>query len=222
MTIQPFGQAAFVPASTAPFGLSVDETGESAVNQGWSSAGGSRWNLGISTGNTTQGILAYEPVGRYHVVFQESGLPTGQSWSVTLNGTTQRSTSRRITFVEPNGTYSWSIGPIAGYRTSAYSGTVAVRGANVTLNSTWAEVTYGLRFTATGLPSGTPWWLNVTGGASYGTNSTVLNFTEPNGTYHYTVASARPGFQAPGGTITVAGANVTGTIGFAAVTYSIA
>ncbi|EQD47563.1 thermopsin precursor, partial [mine drainage metagenome] len=131
-------------------------------------------------------------------------------------------TSRRITFVEPNGTYSWSIGPIAGYRTSAYSGTVAVRGANVTLNSTWAEVTYGLRFTATGLPSGTPWWLNVTGGASYGTNSTVLNFTEPNGTYHYTVASARPGFQAPGGTITVAGANVTGTIGFAAVTYSIA
>ncbi len=222
VAVQPLGQTSFIPASTAPFGFGVDETGESAANQGWSSAGGNTWNLGISPGNSTQGILAFEPVRSYHLVFQEAGLPAGVPWSVTVNGTTQRSTASSITFLEPDGTYAWSIGSVPGYRTSTYSGSAVVRGANVTVNSTWVEVTYGLRFTATGLPSGTTWWLNVTGGASHRTNSTALNFTEPNGTYRYTVASARPGFQAPGGNFSVAGANVTGTIGFAAVTYSVA
>ena len=222
VAVEPLGQTNFVPAETAPFGLGVTQTGETAENLGWSSAGGSRWNLGISSGNTTQGILGYEPIDRYHLTFHESGLPTGQAWSVTLNGTTQRSTSNQISFVEPNGSYLWSLGPIAGYHTPNYTGTVTVHGGNVTVNSTWVEVTYDLRFTATGLPNGTVWYLNVTGGGSYRTSSTTLNFTEPNGTYHYTVASARPGFQAPGGSVTVAGANRSATIAFAAVTYSVA
>ena len=222
VAVEPLGQTTFVPANTAPFGLGVTETGETALNEGWSSAGGSRWTLGISPGNTTQGILGYEPINRYHLNFHESGLPAGQSWSVTLNGTTLSSTSSQISFVEPNGSYAWSLGPIAGYHTPTYTGTVTVHGANVTVNSTWVEVTYGLRFTATGLPAGTVWWLNITGGTSHRANATGLNFTEPNGTYHYTVASARPGFQAPGGSITVAGANRSATIAFAAVTYSVA
>ena len=222
VAVEPLGQTTFVPANTAPFGLGVTETGETALNEGWSSAGGNRWTLGISPGNTTQGILGYEPINRYHLNFHESGLPAGRAWSVTLNGTTLSSTSSQISFVEPNGSYAWSLGSIAGYHTPTYTGTVTVHGANVTVNSTWVEVTYGLRFTATGLPTGTVWWLNLTGGTSHRANATGLNFTEPNGTYHYTVASARPGFQAPGGSVTVAGANVTATIAFAAVTYSVA
>lgn len=222
VAVLPLGQTTFESASTAPFGLGVTETGETAVNEGWSSAGGSQWNLGISPGNTTQGILAYEPIHRYQIVFHESGLPRGQAWSVILNGRTQRSTSNQTSFVEPNGNYTWSLGPVPGYHTANYTGAVNVRGANVTINSTWIEETYGVQFTAKGLPNGTAWWLNVTGGSSYRSNSTLLHFSEPNGSYNYTVASSRPSFQAPGGSFTVAGAAVTMTITFSAVNYSVA
>ena len=51
----------------------------------------------------------------YGITFTENGLPSGVSWSVTLNGTTKSSSSSNITFLVPNGTYSYSIAPISGY-----------------------------------------------------------------------------------------------------------
>ena len=60
----------------------------------------------------------------YNMTFKESGLPSGTSWSVTLNGVTETSTNSTITFHEPYGTYSYSISLPSGYKTSSSSGTI--------------------------------------------------------------------------------------------------
>ncbi|MGC8631762.1 MAG: hypothetical protein ACP5T2_05015, partial [Thermoprotei archaeon] len=60
------------------------------------------------------------------LAFHESGLPSGDSWSVTLNGTTRSSTSPNITFQEPAGTYSYSVSVPSGLSASPSSGTITV------------------------------------------------------------------------------------------------
>ena len=67
----------------------------------------------------------------YTVTFTETGLPSGTSWSVTLNGTTHTSTSNSITFSEPNGTYSFSVSTVSGYSVSPSSGQITVKGGAV-------------------------------------------------------------------------------------------
>jgi hypothetical protein len=76
--------------------------------------------------------------------------------------------------------------------------------------------TYSVRFTESGLPPGTEW--SVTLGASVGTSSTKsIVFSEPNGTYGFTVAPL-PGYKpsATAGAITVNGANVARSLTFTA------
>lgn len=67
----------------------------------------------------------------YIVTFSESGLPTGTSWSISLNGTSQSSTTSSISFQEPNGTYSFTVGSIAGYSASPPLGSLTVTGSSV-------------------------------------------------------------------------------------------
>jgi hypothetical protein len=88
------------------------------------------------------------------VTFDETGLPTGTPWSITLNGTDLASTGTSVRFSEPNGTYPYLVGSVSGYTPSPSSGRVSVLGLNVstaieyskTLNSTpiGAALTFGL------------------------------------------------------------------------------
>jgi hypothetical protein len=77
------------------------------------------------TPNQTSGAVVVNdgpvtvPVG-YHpfqfaVLFEESGLPSGTSWSVTLGSSTYSSTTPTITFHEPNGSYEYSVAAVPGY-----------------------------------------------------------------------------------------------------------
>src|SRR5207249_6003127 len=43
------------------------------------------------------------------MTFMETGLPTGSSWSVTMGGLSNSSTTRTITFSEPNGTHAYIV-----------------------------------------------------------------------------------------------------------------
>ena len=79
------------------------------------------------------------PSGSYDVTFTESGLPSGTNWSVTLNGTSQSSTTSSIVFTIGNGSWSFSVGAITGYTASPPSGTVAVSGAPVTRTITFTS-----------------------------------------------------------------------------------
>jgi hypothetical protein len=65
------------------------------------------------------------------VTFDESGLPLGTSWSVLFNGTTNSSDGTEIGFLSPNGTYSYSIGAVAGFGSLPPGGSIRVTGSPV-------------------------------------------------------------------------------------------
>lgn len=146
----------------------------------------------------------------YEVTFTESGLPSGASWSVTLNGTTSSSTSPEIAFTEQNGIYAYTVGSVTGYTTTPPSGSVSVAGAAVTQVVTFAALPpgqYSVTFAEMGLPTGTRWTVMLNGSAESSAGSTVV-FTEPNGNYNYTVESSAGYARSPSsGTVTVSGAS---------------
>jgi hypothetical protein len=88
----------------------------------WS--GVARPSLSLTTAGLTSGTVDFP------VVFNETGLPTGTSWTVTLNGTPESSTTATITFEEPDGSYEFTVQPVAGYSTIV-EGNITVDGTPV-------------------------------------------------------------------------------------------
>ena len=76
---------------------------------------------------------------KYTVTFTESGLPSGTSWSVTLGGTASSSTSTAISFSEPNGSYSFTVGTVSGYTSSPSSGSTTVKGSSTSTAITFSK-----------------------------------------------------------------------------------
>ena len=158
------------------------------------------------------------PIPMYRVTFSESGLPSGTNWSVTMNSQLLSSTTNSISFSEPNGSYTFSVGTISGYRVSPMSGSVTINGtdSNVSVIFTPQPPSqYSLIFSETGLPIGTNW--SVTVGTTIHTSTvSTINFTELNGTYPYTVGMV-VGYTAmsSSGSVTVNGTAKTVFISFA-------
>jgi len=122
--------------------------------------------------------------GLYPLTFCESGLPSGMPWSVTVGSSTAYSTTGTISFSEPNGTYSYQIGSVQGWRTLNTSGSVTVTGAPASIQVPWTAVPYPVTFTEIGLPTGTLWSVNFSG-TWYASTSSNITMYEPNGTYPY-------------------------------------
>ena len=159
----------------------------------------------------------------YSVDFTESGLPTGTSWSVTFNGATSSSSNPTISFTAPNGTYPFSVGPVPGYSPNPQSGSLTVNGAPITQTISWTQAAYAVTFSEGGLPSGTEWFLNITGepGAASTTSSLTVNL--PDGTYSFSIASTNKHYApAPGtGTFTVDSGTYSQSVTFALVASSL-
>jgi hypothetical protein len=154
------------------------------------------------------------------VNFTESGLPTGENWSVTLNGAIANSTSRSIGFVETNGTYSYSI-VCYGYRASTASGSVHVSGRNLTIsvNFTLRPGFYPVNFTETGLSPGSEWYV-ILGSLRSNSSLATIPFAEPNGSHSYSVGLLRGVRAVPhpaNGSVTVNGSSQTVPVTFVAV-----
>ena len=80
---------------------------------------------------------------------------------------------------------------------------------------------YNLSFVENGLPSGTSWSVNLGGTLQSSTTSTIA-FSEPNGTYSYTVASVTGYTSSPSsGSIKVKGVNANQAITFTPTTTSV-
>jgi len=159
----------------------------------------------------------------FNITFSESGLPSGTSWSVTLNGTTESSLTNTITFSVPNGTYSYTVTPVAGYTELPPSGTINMNGANVNQPVTFTEIEYTVTFTESGLPSGTVWYINISNGQSYKSTGTEISLNEPNGTYSYVISSSNKSYSPnpSSGSFTVNGSPVSQLITFSELAYTI-
>lgn len=95
----------------------------------------------------------------------------------------------------------------------------AVLTVGPTVPGTPGVVAYLATFTETGLPFGTPWFVNITGQTALTTTSTSISTLLADGSYSYSVASANRGYGAPSGSFAVSGASVAMTAGFAAITH---
>jgi hypothetical protein len=78
-------------------------------------------------GNDVQESVVFS-LAEYAVTFVETGLPAGTGWTVTLNGKTIFSEDNTVVFVQPQGTYSYMIGSVQGYRADQSSGSIMVAG----------------------------------------------------------------------------------------------
>ncbi len=103
-----------------------------------------------SSGTVTSGSspatqdISFTPTAYYTVTFDESGLPSGQTWSVSMGGTTSSaSTGSSIGFSEPNGYFTYSpsslLIPYPGrpgyyYDYHAAGGTAHVNGASQSID----------------------------------------------------------------------------------------
>jgi thermopsin len=128
----------------------------------------------------------------YNVTFNETGLPLGTPWSVSLNGSVETSNTNSITFSVTPGNYTYHVLEVQGYRSIPTGGTISVTNKSVTQKITFTQVLYNVTFTEKGLLSGT-WGIsinNITKNALAGKN---IIFNLPNGTYAFTVLQV-PGY----------------------------
>jgi YVTN family beta-propeller protein len=137
------------------------------------------WNQSI--------LLKFGPI-LYPANFTVSGLPSGTSWTVDLNGTELSSTGTVISFQEPAGIYPYSIPQLAGYY-SALQGTVTVGAPGVTQSVVFAPIVFSLTFREAGLPNGTGWGVAIGSSIETTLGATVTFPDETNGTYGYVVLS---------------------------------
>ncbi len=155
----------------------------------------------------------------YGVEFSESGLPSGASWSVTLNGTVNASATPTIDFAnQTNGSYPFTVGPFPGYVANPESADVAVHGAAINEMIAFYPIppsSYPVTFNETGLSSGTVWSATLNGTVQSSSGSTVV-FYEQNGSYSFNVTAVSGYVENPGaGTIVVIGASVDVPVAFA-------
>lgn len=107
------------------------------VNPTYSANSGS-FSVSGSSQSVSVAFTTKSPV-EYTVTFSESGLPSGTSWSVTLNGTAHSSTSANITLSLANGSYAFTVGNVSGYNSSPSSGNLTVSGSALTKTITFSK-----------------------------------------------------------------------------------
>ncbi|MHB1741345.1 MAG: ABC transporter substrate-binding protein [Thermoplasmataceae archaeon] len=104
----------------------------------------------------------------HNVSFVETGLSTGTTWNVTLNGVTMSSNGTTIVFVELNGTYSYTVGNVSGYTISSNAtGSVNVTGKNVTVDVTFTPKVTAPNYTDYYIIAGVVVALVIIGGIAY-------------------------------------------------------
>ncbi|MGA8274794.1 MAG: YncE family protein [Thermoplasmata archaeon] len=170
-------------------------------------------------------ILSGVNVTSYPVTFVESGLTTGTTWGVTLGGSPNDSVGRTIGFIEPNGTYPFTIASVTGYVANVTSGDVLVSDGPATVyigfTTQSSSNSYPVQFNETGLPAGTQWGVSLApsfaGGSSSVAAPSSIVLEAPNSTYTFTVAAV-PGYSASpsSGSLTVAGLPLYQKIAFTA------
>jgi hypothetical protein len=169
------------------------------------------WSTPNASGNVTvngapAAIQLPWTIYTYPVTFNESGLPAGTSWTVTLGGTLYHSSGTNLTGYEPNGSAAYLIGNVSGWRPPFARGSVFVSAGPVWVDTLWTRVVYNVSFHESGLPLHTNWSVALDGSLGYNASGGSIHYLEPNGTYSFTVTPS-PGYtpNANSGSVIVRG-----------------
>ncbi len=189
-------------------------------------AAGHAGNLTVSSG-TPGGTTISFSLKSSRVTFQESDLPNGVTWYVNFTSggpggfslpSALGSSGSPCIVTLPNGSFDYSV-QTNDKAYQASGGSLTVAGASISRLVKFSLVTYDVTLQESGLPPGTEWWLNVTGGISQASVVGQTFEALPNGSYAFTVASSNNTFQAVGGSFHVQGAPVSLGVSFTPVTY---
>jgi hypothetical protein len=172
--------------------------------------------------------ISFLRVSTYSVTFNETGLPSGTSWTVRLADSSRTSSAPSIVFSEPNGSYAFNVSA-SGYAAGPSSGTVYVTGEPTAryVHFVAGPAMYDVTFSETGLGSGASWTVVFNGTSQTSSDSTIQFSSFRNGTYSYSVSAPTYNATPASGSVTIAGTNPAVSVAFTssggpgtAVTYS--
>ena len=172
--------------------------------------------------------------------FVETGLPSGATWGVALDGLNGTATvgangSSPIRVTTSDGTFAYTVLPPSGYSVPpSNSGMVTINGTGVVVTLAFSHTTgasppylaeYPVRFRPVGLPPDTSWTLYISPGVVLSGEGS-LGLSLLNGTYSYSIgggggANWTRSVSAGQAKLVVAGAAILKNVTFAAVTYPI-
>ncbi len=132
----------------------------------------------------------------FPVIFKESGL-TGIVWFVSLGGHNLSQVKSSMTFKVTNGTYSYKITRIDGYRSTPASGTVSINGSGANISILFSPILYNVTFDETGLPPGHSWSV-IVNGEMYNSTGSSLTIQLQNGSFLYNVTSGGQAYTPAG------------------------
>jgi len=144
----------------------------------------------------------------YTATFEESGLPAGMEWSVTVAGYANvSSSSSSAALALPNGSYSY-VSAAAEANWSGSGGGFRVAGADLAVPVWFHANNASVTISESGLPSSvlaSHGWTVFLHGVANHTTTSLADFAIPNGSYALLVTGP-PGYSANGsGRLTVAG-----------------
>ncbi len=153
------------------------------------------------------------------VSFAETGLVHGTSWALTVAGLSASVTAPAPVAADlANGSSSYSVRPVVGYRLSPSGGPIEVSGAPVTVPVPFVRVSYLVTLHENGLPAETEWGVKINGTTTRSITSAIAVYL-PNGTYPYVPGAA--GWSARSGTAVVRGAAVELQVNFTQAVYAL-
>ncbi|HZY69493.1 MAG TPA: hypothetical protein VFF67_00750 [Thermoplasmata archaeon] len=132
------------------------------------------------------------------VNLEETGLPSGAPWNVTVRGFTTNGSGNVITVYEPNGKFGFQIHSIPGYRPEPRFGGLHVNSGTLLVPIHFARITppqpaFSVDFQLSGLPASTPVSVTVRGLTHTATQFEPV-FHLINGSYVYSVSYV-PGYH---------------------------
>ena len=183
-------------------------------------------NLTVGAKNVEVGVTFSGE--KYTASFTESHLPKNTAWSVTIFGQqVSSSNDGTIKFQSTNalfnGTYTYLIGIVPGYRTTEQAN-LTVDGANIAVLVNFVPFLYTVTFSESGLPAHTTWKVTLKNASTSVSNSSTANyenFSEPNGTFSFSIGIV-PGYSTTdSGTVVVNAANTSVSVTFGVTEFSI-
>ncbi len=157
----------------------------------WRLAGIAGWLANVSSGSlvidgTNRTILVNYTPFVYQVTYFESGLPSGDTWSLEIDNVTRSTTGALLQFSLPNGSFPYRWGLVPGYYPEhGPTGVLPIDALAVTRTVTFVVFTFNLTVTETGLAPGTSWGFTVVSVGGVNGTAPELSLGLPNGTYEY-------------------------------------
>ncbi|MFI5417838.1 MAG: right-handed parallel beta-helix repeat-containing protein, partial [Candidatus Lutacidiplasmatales archaeon] len=160
----------------------------------------------------------------YLLEFTASGLASGLTWSVTVNGMTLTSQTPTIDYAEPYGAsapFQYTVGRVTGYNApSPASGSGTMAHANAAFSIAFTPFTYTVTFHEVGLTAGTDWSVTVNSVVQSGTGPDITASLS-NGTWTYATKNISGyALTTPAGSVNVRGIGPVITVTYIALNNS--